>query len=55
VLRTHAGGCRAVLRMEIPMRSESILPLGDDYKIAASDDLLARIEQIFGDRVAVLR
>ena len=29
--------------------------LGDDYKIAASDDLLARIEQIFGDRVAVLR
>ena len=55
VLRTHTGGCRAVLRMEIPMRSESILALGDDYKIAASDDLLARIEQIFGDRVAVLR
>jgi DNA polymerase III subunit alpha len=55
VLRTHTGGCRAVLRMEIPMRSESILPLGDEYKIAASDDLLARIEQIFGDRVAVLR
>jgi DNA polymerase-3 subunit alpha len=55
VLRMHTGGCRAVLRMEIPMRSESILPLGDDYKIAASDDLLARIEQIFGDRVAVLR
>ena len=37
------------------MRSETILALGDDYKIAASDDLLARIEQIFGDRVAVLR
>jgi DNA polymerase-3 subunit alpha len=55
VLRMHSGACRAVLRMEIPMRSESILPLGDDYKIAASDDLLARIEQIFGDRVAVLR
>ncbi len=55
VLRTHSGGCRAVLRMEIPMRSETILALGDDYKIAASDDLLARIEQIFGERVAVLR
>jgi len=55
VLRTHTGGCRAVLRMEIPMRSETVLALGDDYKIAASDDLLARIEQIFGDRVAVLR
>jgi len=55
MLRLHPGGCRAQLRMEIPKRSESILPLGDDYKIAASDDLLARIEQIFGDRVAVLR
>jgi len=55
MLRMHPGGCRAQLRMEIPKRSESILPLGDEYKIAASDDLLARIEQIFGDRVAVLR
>jgi hypothetical protein len=40
--------------MEIPKRSESVLELGD-YKVAATDDLLARIEQIFGDRVAVLR
>jgi len=55
VLRSHAGACRAVLRMEIPMRSETVLALGDDYKIAASDELLARIEQIFGGRVAVLR
>jgi DNA polymerase-3 subunit alpha len=55
LLRTHQGACRAVLRMEIPMRSESVLPLGEDYKIAATDDLLARIEQIFGARVAVLR
>jgi DNA polymerase-3 subunit alpha len=55
LLRAHAGPCRTTLRMEIPKRSESILDLGDDYKVAASDDLLARIEQIFGDRVAVLR
>ncbi len=55
VLRSHAGACKAVLRMEIPMRSETVLALGDDYKIAASDELLARIEQIFGGRVAVLR
>ncbi|HXJ19962.1 MAG TPA: DNA polymerase III subunit alpha, partial [Polyangia bacterium] len=55
LLRLHHGGCRAVLRMEIPMRSETVLALGDDYKIAATDDLLARIEQIFGARVAVLR
>ena len=43
------------LRMEIPKRSETVLDLGDDYKVAASDELLARIEQIFGERVAVLR
>jgi DNA polymerase-3 subunit alpha len=55
VLRAHTGACKAVLRMEIPKRSETVLDLGDGYKVAASDDLLARIEQIFGARVAVLR
>jgi DNA polymerase-3 subunit alpha len=55
LLRQHEGTCRTLLRMEIPKRSESLLDLGDDYKVAASDDLLARIEQIFGERVAVLR
>ena len=55
LLRAHAGTCRTLLRMEIPKRSETLLDLGDDYKVAASDDLLARIEQIFGERVAVLR
>jgi DNA polymerase-3 subunit alpha len=55
LLRAHAGTCRTTLRMEIPKRSETVLDLGDDYKVAASDDLLARIEQIFGERVAVLR
>jgi hypothetical protein len=55
LLRAHVGPCRTTLRMEIPKRSESILDLGDDYKVAATDELLARIEQTFGDRVAVLR
>ena len=55
LLRSHPGACRVVLRMEIPKRSETVLDLGDDYKVAATDELLARIEQIFGARVAVLR
>ena len=55
VLRNHTGACRTMLRMEIPKRSETVLDLGDDYKVAATDELLARIEQIFGARVAVLR
>ena len=41
--------------MGIPKRSETVLDLGDDYKVAATDDLLAGIERIFGARVAVLR
>ena len=45
VLRNHTGGCRTMLRMEIPKRSETVLDLGDDYKVAATDELLARIEQ----------
>ena len=55
LLRSHVGPCRVLLRMEIPKRSETVLDLGDDYKVAATDELLARIEQIFGARVAVLR
>jgi DNA polymerase-3 subunit alpha len=55
LLRSHPGACRVLLRMEIPKRSETVIDLGDDYKVAATDELLARIEQIFGARVAVLR
>jgi len=55
LLRQHTGPCKTLLHLEIPKRSESIMDLGDDYKVAATDDLLARIEQLFGERVAVLR
>jgi hypothetical protein len=51
----HPGTCRTYLRLNIPERSETVLDLGDDHKVAANDELLARIEQLFGDRVAVLR
>ena len=51
----HPGACRTLLRLKIPQRSETILDLGDDHKVAPNDELLARIDQLFGDRVAVLR
>jgi DNA polymerase III subunit alpha len=51
----HPGTCRTLLRLRIPQRSETILDLGDDHKVAPNDELLARIDQLFGDRVAVLR
>jgi DNA polymerase III subunit alpha len=55
LLRRFPGPCRTRLRLEIPQRSETILELGEDFKVAASEDLLAGLEQVFGDRVAVLR
>jgi DNA polymerase-3 subunit alpha len=55
LLRQHPGTCRARLRLEIPQRSETILDLPEDYKVAASEELLSKLEQLFGDRVAVLR
>jgi len=55
LLAQFPGTCRTRLRLEIPQRSETVFDLGDDFKVEASDELLARLEQVFGDRVAVLR
>ena len=55
LLRQFPGSCRTRLRLEIPQRSESVFDLGDEFNVEASDELLAKLEQVFGDRVAVLR
>jgi DNA polymerase-3 subunit alpha len=55
LLRQFPGPCRTQLHMEIPKRSEAIFPLPEEYKVVASDELLARIELLFGEKVAVLR
>jgi DNA polymerase-3 subunit alpha len=55
LLLQFPGPCRTRLRLEIPQRSETLLELGEDFKVAASEELLAKLEQVFGDRVAVLR
>jgi DNA polymerase-3 subunit alpha len=55
LLRQFPGSCHTRLRLEIPQRSETILDLGDEFKVAAADELLAKLEQTFGERVAVLR
>jgi len=43
------------LHLKIPMRSETVLALGDAFSVKPSDELLTRIERLFGERVAVLR
>ena len=55
LLRQFSGPCHTRLRLEIPQRSETVLDLGDEFKVAAADELLAKLEQVFGERVAVLR
>jgi DNA polymerase-3 subunit alpha len=48
------GNCRAVLRLKIPQRSETIITLPDAWDVAPTDELLTRLERLFGDRVATL-
>ena len=55
LLRQFPGTCRTRLRLEIPQRSETVFDLGEEFNVAASDELLAKLEQVFGDRIAVLR
>jgi DNA polymerase-3 subunit alpha len=55
LLRQFPGNCRTRLRLEIPQRSEAIFDLSEEFNVEASDELLAKLEQVFGDRVAVLR
>ncbi len=55
LLQQFPGSCRTRLRFEIPQRSETVFDLSDEFNVEASDELLARLEQVFGDRVAVLR
>jgi DNA polymerase-3 subunit alpha len=55
LLRQFPGPCRTQLHLEIPKRSEALFNLPEEYKVVASDELLARIEMLFGEKVAVLR
>jgi DNA polymerase-3 subunit alpha len=52
ILSGAQGACQAIVRLRIPQRSETVIPLGERYSVAPSDDLLARLERLFGDRVA---
>jgi DNA polymerase-3 subunit alpha len=54
ILEGARGPVPAVLRLTIPRRSETVIPLGDRFYVAPSDELLARLERLFGERVATL-
>jgi DNA polymerase-3 subunit alpha len=55
LLRAHHGECKTWLHLKIPMRSETVMELGQAYRVSPTDELLTRLERLFGERVAVLR
>jgi len=56
ILAAHKGSCATYLHFKIPLqRSETIISLGEGFAVTPSDDLLVRIERLFGDRVAIFR
>ncbi len=48
------GACQAMVRLAIPQRSETVIALGERWMVSPSDELLGRLERVFGDRVATL-
>jgi DNA polymerase-3 subunit alpha len=48
------GGCQAYLRLMIPQRSETVIALPEAWALAPTDELLTRLERLFGERVATL-
>ena len=48
------GNCQAVLRLKIPRRSETVVTLPDAWAVSPTEDLLTRLERLFGDRVTTL-
>jgi DNA polymerase III subunit alpha len=48
------GNCTAVIRLKIPQRSETVVSLPEAWAVAPTEDLLTRLERLFGDRVATL-
>jgi DNA polymerase III subunit alpha len=54
ILQAAPGSCAAIVRLRIGQRSEAVIPLGNTWQVAPTDELLARLERVFGDRVATL-
>ena len=53
-MQAPRGACQAWVRLSIPQRSEIVIALGDRWMVSPSDELLNRLERVFGDRIATL-
>jgi DNA polymerase III subunit alpha len=48
------GACQPFVRLKISTRSETVIALPDAWAVSPTEDLLIRLERLFGDRVATL-
>jgi DNA polymerase-3 subunit alpha len=48
------GACQPFVRLKIAKRSETVIMLPDAWSVSPTEDLLTRLERLFGDRVATL-
>jgi DNA polymerase-3 subunit alpha len=55
VLRQNPGACSVALIVQLKDGSEADLLLGREYRVEPSDGMLARLEKLFGEKVAELR
>ncbi len=55
ILRQSPGPCPVSLTITLEDGAEAILALGKDLRIEPSDGMLARLEKLFGEKVAELR
>ncbi len=55
VLLNHRGNCKAFLHLVIPDESETIIALGDDFQLNASDLLIDEVESLFGYSVTTFQ
>jgi DNA polymerase-3 subunit alpha len=55
ILLQHVGECRTYVHLSIPNRSQTRLVLSERFSVSPTDELLVKIERLFGERVAVLR
>ncbi|MBK8482177.1 MAG: DNA polymerase III subunit alpha [Proteobacteria bacterium] len=55
VLREHQGDCRTYVHLRLAERSTALLELAERWAVNPTDDFLLQVEQLFGERTALLR
>ena len=55
VLLQHVGDCRTYVHLCLPNRSTTRLVLSERYSVAPSDELMLKLERLFGEKVAQLK